>query len=125
MTFGFETGVGLFLLAIGLGMGRWASRYDVKSWLTDAVWRFIFRRGWRDARRAPIQDVIDGDGELRRQFSEKADAFKADAGRIGHTRAFAKHGVLFAIASAVNFVAGIVMIAGLLLLAHAAYRWLA
>ena len=59
------------------------------------------------------------------ELMKKADAFKADAGRIGHTRAFAKHGVLFAIASAVNFVAGIVMIAGLLLLAHAAYRWLA
>lgn len=125
MSIGLEGGIGIGLLALGFLMSRWASRYDVKSWLTDAVWRFIFRRGWRQAGKAHIKEVLDGDGELRRQISEKTDAFKIDAARLGQSRAAMKHGALFAIAYAVNFLAGLVMIAGLLLLAHTAYRWLA
>lgn len=123
MSIGFEAVLGAGLLTIGFLMSRWASRYDVKSWLTDAMWRFIFRKGWKQAGDADIKQVLDADGELRRQISEKTDAFKADAARIGKTRAAAKHGALFAIAYAINFVAGLVMIAGILLLAHTAYRW--
>ena len=124
MSIGLEGGIGIGMLAIGFLMSRWASRYDVKSWLTDAVWRFIFGRSWRRAGKAHIKEVLDTNGELRRQISAKTDAFKADAARIGQTRAAAKHGALFAIAYAVNLVAGLVMIAGVLLLAHAVYRWL-
>lgn len=125
MSVGFEGGIAVALLAIGFLMSRWASRYDVKGWFTDAVWRFIFRQGWRQAGKADIKHVLDADGELRRQISEKTDAFKADAARIGQTRAAAKHGALFAVAYAVSFLAGLVLIAGALLLAHTAYRWLA
>ena len=49
----------------------------------------------------------------------------ADAARIGQTRAAAKHGALFAIAYAVNFLSGPVVILAFLILAHTAYRWLA
>ena len=125
MTIGFEAGLSIGLLAIGFLMRRWASRYDVKSWLTDAIWRFVFRRGWRQAGNADIREVLDGDGELRQQISEKTDAFKSDAARIGQSRAAIKRGALFAVAYAVNFLAGWVMIGGVLLLAHSAYRWLA
>jgi len=53
-------------------------------------------------------------------ISATTDAFKADSARCVRTRAVAKHGALFAIAYAVNFPAGLVMIAGILVLAHTA-----
>jgi hypothetical protein len=66
MSIGFEAVIGIGLLAIGFLMSRWASRYDVESWLTDAVCHFNFGRGWRHAGKADIKDVIGTDGELCR-----------------------------------------------------------
>lgn len=116
---------GLIIVLIALLLGRWASRYDVKSWFTDAIWRFLRRGGWRDIAKADIKSVLEKDQELKRQIIEKTDAFKSDAARIGSTRAVAKHGAMWAVAYAVNLIAGPVMIIGLLVLAHATWRWLA
>lgn len=111
-------------VGIGWLMGRWAARYDVRGWVTDAIWRFLWNRGWRNIRNARIEEALDRDGEFRRQVSSSAEAFSADAARLGRAGAAAKHGVLFAIATAVSNVAGLFMIAGVLALAHAGYRLL-
>ena len=123
MSIGTELAIGLAMLTLGWLLSSWAAQYDVKGWFTDAVWRFLFRRGWRDAGKSNIQDVLDHDGKLKRQIGDKVDGFKADAVRLGRTRATAKHGFLFAIAYAVNLVALPILLIGIAVLAHAAWRW--
>lgn len=123
MSIEIQAAVGLAMLALGWMLSTWAAQYNVKSWLTDAAWRFLFRRGWKDAGKANIQDVLDHDGKLQRLIGNKADAFKADAARLGRTRATAKHGFLFAIAYAVNLVALPILLIGIAVLAHVAWRW--
>lgn len=115
---------GLGVLLIGWLLGRWAAKYDVRSWITDAIWRFFWRRGWRDMRTSKIDQALDRDGEFKRQVKSSADAFNADAARWGRAGAAAKHGLLFSIASAASTIAGLLLLIGLVLLAHAGYRLL-
>lgn len=114
----------MMFVVVGWLMARWAARYDVRSWVTDAIWRFVWKRGWRNMRKAKIEEVLDRDGEFRRQVSSSAEAFKADAARWGRTGAATKHGVLFATATVVSNLAGLFTLVGLLALAHAGYRLL-
>lgn len=124
MSLNIQVGIGLALLLAGWIAGRWASRYDVKSWFTDALWRFVRGGRWKEAMKGDLRDVLEKDAELKRTIEERAGAFKADAGRLGRTGATVKHGALFAIAYGVNLISGPLMLVGSLILAHAAWRWL-
>ncbi len=128
MSIAMQAGFGAAVLFLGWLLARWASRYDVRSWLTDALWRIVwrvFRRGeWRKMREMSI-DVVDSDPLLKQQISRKVAEVRADAQRMGTVRTTIKHGGLHAMAYAVNFLAGPILLVGLAIIAHAAWRWLA
>ena len=120
-----EAGLGLAILMLGWLIGRWAGRYDIKSWFTSALWRAIFRQGWRKpVLKGDLGAMLEADPELKRTISGKARDFKADTARIGATRATVKHAGLFGLAYAMSFLVMPLMIVGGLVIAHAAWRWL-
>jgi hypothetical protein len=123
-----QTGLAMVLLALGWLLGRWAAQYDVKSWVSDAVkrgaWHILRRGAWRRPREFSLDEVVSSDPILKQQVSDRLAEVKADAARIGKVRTAAKHGGLYVLAYTVNLLTGPLMLAGILVLAHAAWRWL-
>ena len=109
-------------LAAGWLLQRWAARHDIRSWVVDALWRAVLRRDWRAWRSSGLTDLLDRDAALRGRLSGKLADIKADQERYGARRASAKHGALVATAYAASWAAGLVMLMGALMLAHAIYR---
>lgn len=120
--------LGFIALALGWLLGRWASHYDVKSWFTDAmrrgVWGLFKSGAWRKPSEISLKDVVSTDPVLTKQLNEKIADLKADAARIGSTRTAVKHGGMHVLAYLVSLISGPLTIIGILVLAHAAYRWL-
>lgn len=128
MSLAAQTILGVVLVSAAWLMSRWAARYDVKSWFTDALWRGvwgIFRDGaWRKPREISMDKVVASDPILKKQITDKIAEVKSDSARLGTTRTAVKHGGLYALAYVVSLISGPLTFIGMLVLAHAAYRWM-
>ena len=108
-------------IAISALMSRWAAEYDIKSWFVDAVWRFVFRQGWRQQQEnAKLLQELDA--TLKRQLVDTARDFQMDRQRLGQPRAAIKHVGRIGIAYLVSWMAGLILLVGLSILAHTVYR---
>lgn len=125
MTTTITAAIGLLLVLTGWLMGRWASRYDIKGWVTGALWRMLFRGNWKGIQANPSLDgLMAADPELRKTVTEKAAELKADHERMGMRGAVVKHGGLFLLARLAGMLSMPLLLVGILLLGFATYGWL-
>ncbi len=124
MSLSAQCAIAAFFVLLAWLTGRWASLYDVKGWISDAALRLVFSGKWRQLRKAPVE-VITGDKILKGQIKGSIDTILADKKRYGILPTTAKHGALYGLAILARVVSNVAYLTGFVLIAHAAYRWLA